>query len=179
MSSKSSAISIKSSGQSYRDHLAGDLGIDMAKEMDRLKLRMNEEFSTVHKDMFRLMPTTPPCLSLEGGGGGAGDSSLVRLDEASVRGCIDQAHGDRLKLNFDVNEFESETISVKTVGNKIEVHAQKKCKKGDEERNEEFSRVYELPTTNSVDPSKVTSSIYQDGVLTIELPVSEAMQSLQ
>jgi len=49
----------------------------------------------------------------------------------------------------------------------------KKSKKGDEERNEEFTRVYELP--NELDPSHVTSSIYQDGVLTIELPVCDAL----
>ena len=51
----------------------------------------------------------------------------------------------------------------------------KKSKKGDEERSEEFSRVYEMPTENDVDPSKVTSSIYKDGVLTIELPVADAL----
>ena len=56
-----------------------------------------------------------------------------------------------------------------------QVHAMKKSKKGDEERSEEFSRVYELPTEKDVDPSKVTSSIYQDGVLTIELPVADAL----
>ena len=57
----------------------------------------------------------------------------------------------------------------------LQVHASKKSKKGDEERSEEFSRVYELPTSKDVDPNKVTSSIYQDGVLTIELPVADAL----
>jgi len=57
----------------------------------------------------------------------------------------------------------------------VQVHAMKKSKKGDEERSEEFSRVYELPTEKDVDPKKVTSSIYQDGVLTIELPVADAL----
>jgi HSP20 family molecular chaperone IbpA len=82
-----------------------------------------------------------------------------------------------MKLNFDVSEYESESVSVKTCGNKIEVHAVKKSKKGDEERNEEFSRVYQLPTSHDVDPSHVTSSMYQDGVLTIELPVAEALDA--
>jgi len=179
-SSKSSNVSIKSSGQSYKDRMAGDFGLDISKEMDRLKLKMNEEFSTVHRDMFSLKPSSPQPIDAPAGGlalgGGIIDESLVRLDADSIRSCIDKNHGDRLKLNFDVNEYESESISVKTVGNKIEVHAQKKSKKGDEERSEEFSRVYELPTANDVDPTKVMSSIYQDGVLTIELPVSEALQ---
>ena len=105
----------------------------------------------------------------------AGASSLVKFDTDSIKNFIDRAHSDRVKLDFDVNEFEAETINVKTVGNKIEVHATKKSKKGDEERSEEFSRVYELPTSGAVDPAKVTSSIYKDGVLTIELPVAEAL----
>jgi len=137
--------------------------------------------STMHQDMFRLMPTTPPPLAVAGGATSLLDpldASLVRLDEDSVRSCIDKANSDRMKLHFDLTEYESESISVKTVGNKIEVHAQKKSKKGDEERNEEFSRVYELPTPNSVDPSHVTSSIYQDGVLTIDLPVAEALDKM-
>lgn len=148
--------------------------------MEKLKLRMNEEMTNIHRDLFRLMPITPPpaltagpALSLEATP--LLDDTLVRLDADAIRSCIDKANSDRVKLNFDVTEFESESISVKTVGNKIEVHAQKKSKKGDEERNEEFSRVYELPTSNTVDPAQITSSIYQDGVLTVELPVAEAL----
>jgi len=185
--SNTSSINVKSSGKSYKDHLAGDMGIDMSKEMDRLKLCFQDEMTNIHRDMFRLMPSTPPALSICGGGLSAPsldsssallasdlDTALVRLDADSLRSCIDKTHGDRVKLNFDVTEYESETIHVKAVGNKIEVHAQKKSKKGDEERNEEFSRVYELPTA-SIDPNNVTSSIFQDGVLTIELPVSDAL----
>jgi len=197
--SKTSSINVKSSGKSYSDYLAGDRGIDMSNEMDRLKLCFQDEMTNIHRDMFRLMPTTPPALSICGGGGliapslttsSALDSSsssslvasdldaaLVRLDADSLRSCIDKTHGDRVKLNFDVTEYESESIHVKAVGNKIEVHAQKKSKKGDEERNEEFSRVYELPTA-SIDPNNVTSSIFQDGVLTIELPVSDALDAV-
>jgi len=186
--SKTSSINVKSSGKSFSDFLAGDMGIDTSKEMDRFKLCLNDEMSNIHRDMFRLMPTTPPALSICGGGlmapsldTSAGlasdlDAALVRLDADALRSCIDKTHGDRVKLNFDVTEYESETINVKAVGNKIEVHAKKKSKKGDEERNEEFSRVYELPTS-SIDPNNVTSSIFQDGVLTIELPVSDALDA--
>jgi len=94
--------------------------------MDRLKLKMGEEFSTSHRDIFSLKPTSP--LSIDAPGGGIAalgniDDSLVRLDADSIRSCIDKTHGDRLKLNFDVNEFESESISVKTVGNKVGHHS--------------------------------------------------------
>lgn len=145
--------------------MANDFGLDMGKEMEKLKLKMNEEMLSIHQDMFQLMPISSPEI----------DKKIVHLDADAVRSCIDKAHGDRMKLNFDVTEFESESINIKTDGNKIEVHAKKKSKKGDEERSEEFSRVYELPTPNAVDAGNVTSSIYQDGVLTIELPVADAL----
>lgn len=169
---------MRSSGMNYSDRIAGDLGIDVSKEMERLRLCMSNEMANIHSDMFRLVPGSPdapapPALEAAGGSGVGG--FLVKLDDNAVRNCIDKAHDDRMKLNFDVQEFDSETINIKTVGNKIEVHAMKKSKKGDEERSEEFSRVYELPTEKDVDPSKVTSSIYQDGVLTIELPVADAL----
>jgi len=169
-------VSVKSSGLSYTDQMAGDLGIDVGKEMERLRLTMSDEMSNIHRDMFRLMPGSTDALQLTAGGGA--DSFLVKMDPEAIRSCIDKAHDDRVKLNFDVNEFDSETINIKTVGNKIEVHATKKSKKGDEERSEEFSRVYELPTSNDVDPDKVTSSIYKDGVLTIELPVADALAGI-
>lgn len=176
-SSRSSAVNVRSSGMNYSDRIAGDLGIDVGREMDRLRLCMSDEMANIHSDMFRLMPGSPdkPAapLALDAATGVGG--FVVKLDDNAVRSCIDKAHDDRMKLNFDVQEFDSETINIKTVGNKIEVHAMKKSKKGDEERSEEFSRVYELPTEKDVDPSKVTSSIYQDGVLTIELPVADAL----
>lgn len=181
-SSRSSSVNVRSSGMTYSDRIAGELGIDVGKEMERLRLCMSDEMANIHRDMFRLVPGSPdapapaPALpALEAAGGGVGGGFVVKLDDSAVRSCIDKAHDDRVKLNFDVQEFDSETINIKTVGNKIEVHATKKSKKGDEERSEEFSRVYELPTEKDLEPSKVTSSIYQDGVLTIELPVADAL----
>jgi hypothetical protein len=134
--------------------------------------------TNIHRDMFRLMPSSPEVqtAAVDGTtaiGAGGLEQFLVKMDRDTIKSCIDKAHDDRVKLNFDVNEFDSETINIRTVGNKIEVHAMKKSKKGDEERSEEFSRVYELP--NELDASHVTSSIYKDGVLTIELPVTDAL----
>ena len=113
---------------SYSDRIAGDLGIDVGKEMERLKLCMSNEMANIHSDMFRLMPGSPdapvpPALNAPAPVGSVGDGSgfVVKLDDNAVRNCIDKAHDDRMKLNFDVQEFDSETINIKTVGNKIEV----------------------------------------------------------
>lgn len=172
-SSKTGSVAIKSSGKTFSDQLALDMGLDINKEMERLKSKLDEEMSLIHKDMFCLMPG-PSRLSIEGGSG-CNDSSLVKLDADKLKSCVDK---DKVKLNFDVTEYLSESISVKAVGNKIEVHAERKEKKDGEERNEEFSRVYELPTAGGLDPSHVTSSIFEDGVLSIELPAAEAMGNL-
>jgi len=150
--------------------------------MERLQLRLGDEMTNIHRDIFRLMPSSPEVqtVAVDGTaatGAGGLEQFLVKMDSDAIKSCIDKAHNDKVKLNFDVNEFDSETINIRTVGNKIEVHAMKKSKKGDEERSEEFSRIYELP--NELDPNHVTSSIYKDGVLTIELPVMDALGSAQ
>ena len=104
-------------------------------------------------------------------------AELIRLDSSSLENYVDKMHRDRLKFNFDVNDFETETINVKTVGNKIEVYGKKKVKKGEEERTEEFTRSYELPRSDPLDPDKITSSCYKDGVLTVELPLDCAVEA--
>lgn len=95
---------------------------------------------------------------------------LVKLDNKSISNFMPKGQDDRLKFNFDVDEMESESISVKAVGNTIEVHGVKKSKKGDDETSEEFNRTYEMPSDEAIDSSKVQTSFYKDGILTIELP---------
>ena len=62
-----------------------------------------------------------PVSAADGSGAGVG-GFVVKLDDKAVQSCIDRAHVDRMKLNFDVQEYDSETINIKTVGNKIEVN---------------------------------------------------------
>jgi HSP20 family molecular chaperone IbpA len=144
------------------------MGIDVEAEMKKLMSGADSEIRSIREKFFNLQP-----LALMDGG----SSDVVKLDSSSINNYVDKAHNDRLKFNFDVTEFESESISVKSDGNKIEVHAKKRSKKGDDEQSEEYSRVYELPTSGSVNPDHVTSSFFKDGILTVELPVSEAIDS--
>lgn len=133
--------------------------------MAELTSKMDEEFDKVRKEFFHLS-------ILEKAGSG---KDLIKLDSKSIMEFIDDKDKDKVKFNFDVDEFESESISVKAVGNKVEVHAKKKSRKGDQEQAEEFSRSYELPTGVPLDAEKITSSFYKDGVLTVELPVADAI----
>ena len=96
------------------------------------------------------------------------NNSIVKLSDANLMDFLDKSQDDKFKFNFDIQDYSAESVTVKAIGNKIEVHAQKQSKKGGEEASEEFSTTYELPS--AVDPSKVSSSMFKDGVLTVELP---------
>nr|UQK61713.1 small heat shock protein [Flabelliderma ockeri] len=115
----------------------------------------------IRQEVMNLLPLERPGSSQE----------IVKLDDKSITQYVDDSSGDnRVRFNFDVNEFEAETVCVKAVGNTIEVKAKRKSIKGDEEKSEEYSRTYEMPTKQEIQPATVTSSFYKDGVLTVELP---------
>ena len=129
----------------------------MDGEIQRMKLKMDEQMAKMRQEMRMLLPAS------------AGGGQLIRLDEKQIEQCFDDSH-KKIKFDVDVQEFANETVVVKSDGNKIEVHAKKFVKKGDDEHQEEYSRTYELPS--GMDTKSVTSSFQRDGnLLTIELPV--------
>lgn len=160
-SSSTSAVSIRSANEAYADHYAKELGFDIESKMQEMRLKMDSEMAKIKADFFHLMPI-------------AGNET-VKVSQDQLQAL--KGDNEKVKFNFDVDEFESESIHVKAVGNKVEVNAKKKSKKGDQEHSEEFSRTYELPTNQDIDPAKVTSSFYKDGVLTVELPMPGAVIS--
>ena len=119
---------------------------------------MQAEMDQLRAEACCLLPLAKP----------GSNNSIVKLSDANLMEFIDKSQDDTFKFNFDIHNFSAETINVKTTGNKIEVHAQKRSKQAGEEVSEEFSITYELP--NPVDASKVSSSMFKDGVLTVEVP---------
>nr|UQK61745.1 small heat shock protein [Spinther sp. ID1] len=104
---------------------------------------------------------------------GSNDPNVVRITREALSEFTDDKDPQRLKFNLDVHEMASESLQVKAIGNKIEVHGKRYRKSGGNastagEESEEFSRTYELP--GNLEKEKVTSSFYKDGVLTVELP---------
>ena len=166
-SHSSSNVSIRAGGSTFADKYGKDLGIDVDTKMAELTAKMDEEFDKVRKEFFNLSILE----RIDGSG-----KDLIKLDDKAIKDFIDDKDKDKVKFNFDVDEFESESISVKAVGNHVEVHAQKKKRSGDQEQAEEFSRTFELPTGEPLDPKKITSSFYKDGVLTVELPLADAIK---
>ncbi len=164
-SSSSRSISVQSSSSSFSDLFGSQRGIDVESEMKKLMDSAHTERDSARTSLFRLT-------SLEPTGSG---SEVIKLDSKSVMDYVDQADKDRLKFNFDVSGYQSQTVTVRSDGNKIEVHAKKSSKIGDEERSEEFSRTYEMPNQDALDPSKVSSNFFKDGILSVELPVNLAV----
>ncbi len=70
-----------------------------------------------------------------------------------------------LKLRFDVQDYEPEEIMVKTVDNKLLVHA----KHEEKSAYREYSREFLLPP--GTDPDAIRSSLSKDGILTVEAPL--------
>ncbi|XP_072283474.1 heat shock protein beta-6 [Pyxicephalus adspersus] len=80
---------------------------------------------------------------------------------------------DQFSVLLDVKHFSPEELTVKVVGDCVEVHA-----KHEERQDEhgfisrEFHRRYKIPS--SVNPASITSALASDGLLSIQAPVVEA-----
>nr|UQK61718.1 small heat shock protein [Magelona pitelkai] len=148
----SKSVTVKKTGKSFNDaaldfmpKFAITSGIEDDFEVRVKKMR---------EEMLQLMPST--------------STSLLKLDAPSLKELVGK--DGKAHLNFDVSQFNSETVHVKTEGNKMEVHAKKVSRDGDDEQTQEFSRTYELP--EGVKSDMVESSFFKDGVLTVALPLA-------
>ncbi|XP_045469543.1 heat shock protein beta-1 isoform X2 [Harmonia axyridis] len=82
-----------------------------------------------------------------------------------------QNDGDnkQLKLRFDVSQYAPEEIVVKTVDNKLLVHAKHEEKTESKSVYREYNREFLLP--KGTNPEQIKSSLSKDGVLTVEAPL--------
>ncbi|XP_069985641.1 heat shock protein beta-1 isoform X3 [Penaeus vannamei] len=82
-----------------------------------------------------------------------------------------QQEGDckQLKLRFDVSQYKPEEIVVKTVDNKLLVHAKHEEKSDNRSVYREYNREFLLP--KGTNPELIKSSLSKDGVLTVEAPL--------
>ncbi|RWS16999.1 alpha-crystallin B chain-like protein [Dinothrombium tinctorium] len=81
----------------------------------------------------------------------------------------DTDDGKMLKLRFDVTEYQPEEIVVKTVDNRLQVHAKHEEKTENKTVYKEYNREFLLP--KGVNPELIRSSLSKDGVLTVEAPL--------
>lgn len=74
-----------------------------------------------------------------------------------------------LKLRFDVSQYAPEEIVVKTVDQKLLVHAKHEEKSDTKSVYREYNREFLLP--KGVNPESIKSSLSKDGVLTVDAPL--------
>ncbi|XP_012279728.1 heat shock protein beta-1 isoform X1 [Orussus abietinus] len=81
----------------------------------------------------------------------------------------DEGNSKTLKLRFDVSQYTPEEIVVKTVDNKLLVHAKHEEKTETKSVYREYNREFLLP--KGTNPESIKSSLSKDGVLTVEAPL--------
>lgn len=85
----------------------------------------------------------------------------------------DEGDSKVLKLRFDVSQYAPEEIVVKTVDQKLLVHAKHEEKSDTKSVYREYNREFLLP--KGVNPESIRSSLSKDGVLTVDAPLPQAL----
>jgi len=85
----------------------------------------------------------------------------------------DEGDSKVLKLRFDVSQYAPEEIVVKTVDQKLLVHAKHEEKSDTKSVYREYNREFLLP--KGVNPEQIRSSLSKDGVLTVDAPLPPAL----
>lgn len=96
-------------------------------------------------------------------------SSVNWLNEMNSPLIREFGDGKVLRLRFDVKTYEPEQILVKTVDNRLQIHA--KCEETSDSMSmyREYNREFLLP--EGIDPELIRSSLSADGILTVEAPL--------
>lgn len=81
----------------------------------------------------------------------------------------DESDGKTLRLRFNVNQYRPEEVTVKTVDNRLLVHAKHEEKSAQRTVYREYNQEFMLP--RGTNPESITSSLSVDGILTVEAPL--------
>ncbi|OQR68740.1 body wall muscle protein HR-29-like [Tropilaelaps mercedesae] len=127
----------------------------MEDEMSRFRSQLADH----ERDVFTRSPTSQP---------------RSYLDIASPLIQDTPGGGREIKLRFDVSDYAPEEIVVKTVDNRLQVHAKHEEKSDTKSVFREYNREFLLP--KGTNPERITSSLSRDGVLTIAAPLPAPME---
>ncbi|KAH9372339.1 heat shock protein beta-1 [Haemaphysalis longicornis] len=136
----------------------------MEEEMSRFRSQLMD-----HERDFFAKGSAP----LQGSGQlppGMGVASKTWLDSMNSPLIQDAEDGGKqLKLRFDVSQYQPEEIVVKTIDNRLQVHAKHEEKSENRSVYREYNREFLLP--KGTNPEQIKSQLSKDGVLTIEAPL--------
>lgn len=99
-------------------------------------------------------------------------SSMLKVEKPFIE---DFSGNKKLNLKLDCTQFKPEEITVKTVDQNLTVHAKHVEESPGKKVHREFTKSYLLP--DKIDPMKVTSSLSGDGVLCIEAPAPQSVET--
>jgi len=83
----------------------------------------------------------------------------------------DESDGKTLRLRFDVAQYRPEEVTVKTVDNRLLVHAKHEEKSAQRTVYREYNQEFLLP--RGTNPEAISSTLSTDGVLTVEAPLPQ------
>ncbi|KAE9556170.1 hypothetical protein FO519_000658 [Halicephalobus sp. NKZ332] len=83
----------------------------------------------------------------------------------------DESDGKTLRLRFDVAQYKPEEVTVKTVDNRLLVHAKHEEKTPSRTVYREYNQEFMLP--RGTNPGQISSTLSTDGVLTVEAPLPQ------
>jgi len=159
-------LNIKLSDNSVLDSEYSSIREKFDSEMRRMEDEMSNFRSQLmrrQEDFFKNSSSTNTSSGLSTGNIMEGISSPLIQDTGD---------GKNLKLRFDVSQYAPEEIVLKTVDNKLLVHAKHEEKSETKSVYREYNREFLLPP--GVNPELIRSSLSKDGVLTVEAPLPQA-----
>ncbi|CAI4232580.1 unnamed protein product [Auanema sp. JU1783] len=83
----------------------------------------------------------------------------------------DESDGKTLRLRFDVAQYKPEEVTVKTIDNRLLVHAKHEEKSAQRTVFREYNQEFLLP--RGTNPEHISSTLSTDGVLTVEAPLPQ------
>jgi|UniRef100_A0AC35F7P8 HSP20 family molecular chaperone IbpA len=164
-------------------------------EFDSMRERFENEMRRVEDEMQRLRrefegykPTSGSTNRSYGQSGplqsyngdrhyGGGDLMSTRpiydpyLDNLKSPLIKDESDGKTLRLRFDVAQYKPEEVTVKTVDNRLLVHAKHEEKTPSRTVYREYNQEFMLP--RGTNPESISSTLSTDGVLTVEAPLPQ------
>ncbi len=94
------------------------------------------------------------------------DPYLENIKSPLIR---EESDGKTLRLRFNVHQYRPEEVTVKTVDNRLYVHAKHEEKSPQRTVYREYNQEFMLP--RGTNPEAISSSLSVDGVLTVEAPL--------
>ncbi|XP_011631057.1 heat shock protein beta-1 isoform X2 [Pogonomyrmex barbatus] len=142
---------------------------EMRKMEDEMSRFRSELMNRESNNFFKSTTSTTTQQSTQNSSSLSPQHDHAWLDGLNSPLIQDEGDSKMLKLRFDVSQYTPEEIVVKTVDNKLLVHAKHEEKTESKSVYREYNREFLLP--KGTNPESIKSSLSKDGVLTVEAPL--------